>query len=458
MYGHDDEAVTTSESPAAVSSPLPGLPPAPGRRGLPLIGSTFEFLSGRLWNTRERYDRYGPVSSMRAFGINVIHAQGPDAVGQVLQNRDRAYASGPGWSYLIGPFFRRGLMLLDFDEHHQHRRIMQQAFTHDRLAGYLDPMNRTLAADLDRWAAGGQFRVYPAIKQLTLDVATRTFMAAQLGPEADRINRAFADCVRAGTAIVRFPVPGGRWARGLAGRKALERFLCPQLAAKRASHSSDLFSALCHARSDDDDQFSDDDVINHMIFLLMAAHDTTTITMTTIAYYLARHPRWQQRCRDESLALGTPVLAFTDLDELVSLDMVMKESMRLVTPVPGVVRRAVRDTELMGHLVPENTIVTASLHGTHHLREYWPDPERFDPGRFAGHRREDKVHKHAWIPFSSGVHKCIGLHYGGMQIKAAVHQMLLRYRWSTPASYQMPIDWTSLPRPKDGLPVHLERL
>jgi cytochrome P450 len=448
----------TRESRIAESFALLDLPAVPGHRGLPLVGSTFEFLSGKLWNTRERYDRYGPVSSMRAFGIKVIHAQGPDAVGQVLQNRDRAYASGPGWSYLIGPFFRRGLMLLDFEEHHQHRRIMQQAFTSDRLAGYLDPMNVTLAAGLDGWIASGQFRVYPAIKQLTLDVATRTFMGAQLGPEADRLNRAFGDCVRAGTAILRFPVPGCRWARGLTGREALERFLRPQLAARRASHGSDLFSALCHARSDDGDQFTDDDVINHMIFLLMAAHDTTTITMTTIVYYLARHPEWQQRCREESLALGTPMLAFTDVDELVSLDLVMKESLRLVTPVPGVVRRAVQDTELMGHLVPEDTVVAVNLHGTHHLHEYWPDPERFDPGRFAGHRREDKVHKHAWVPFSSGVHKCVGLHYGGMQVKAAMHQLLLRYRWSTPGSYQMPLDWTSLPRPKDDLPVRLERL
>ena len=42
----------------------------------------------------------------------------------VLQNREHAYANGPGWSFLIGPFFHGGLMLLDFDEHHRHRRIM----------------------------------------------------------------------------------------------------------------------------------------------------------------------------------------------------------------------------------------------------------------------------------------------------------------------------------------------
>jgi len=77
-----DEAVMASESRIAVGAPLLDLPPVPGGRGLPLIGSTFEFLSGRLWNTRERYDRYGPVSSMRAFGIKVIHVQGPILSGR----------------------------------------------------------------------------------------------------------------------------------------------------------------------------------------------------------------------------------------------------------------------------------------------------------------------------------------------------------------------------------------
>lgn len=436
---------------------LQDLPAIPGDAGLPIVGHTLDMLSGRFATDRTRYDQYGPVSWLKMFGITVVTAQGPDACGEVLANRSKAYASGPGWGYLIGPFFDRGLMLLDFEEHHQHRRIMQQAFTNERLSRYLDPMNQTLAASINRWAPDPTFAIYPAIKQLTLNVATRTFMGGQLGPEADKINAAFAACVRAGTALIRKPVPGLRWSRGLTARRVLENYLRPQLPAKRASEADDLFSALCHARSEEGEQFTDDDVINHMIFLLMAAHDTTTITMTTMAYYLAKHPEWQERCRQESLALGTPTVSFADLDRLESIDLVMKESMRLITPVTGVFRKTVRDTELMGYFLPKDTFVSVNLHGNHHLAEYWPRPEHFDPERFAADRREDKIHKNAFMPFGNGVHKCIGLYFAGMQVRAAMHQLLLTHEWSVPADYTMPIDWSSLPRPKDGLPVRLTR-
>jgi cytochrome P450 len=427
----------------------------PGDFGLPLIGHTYEALSGKAYTDRARYDRYGPVHWSKAFGRKSVNMIGPDAAGEVLQNRDRAFANGPGWDFFIGKFFTRGLMLLDFEEHHRHRRIMQQAFTNDRLAAYLEPMNEVLAQGITAWEQQPDFRVYPALKQLTLDVATRTFMGGEIGAEADRLNRAFTDCVRAGTAIFRFPVPGLRWKRGLDGRALLVDYLRKQLPAKRASDGADLFTALCHAEDEDGARFTDEDIVNHMIFLLMAAHDTTTITMTTMAYYLAKHPDWQERCREESRALGTPTVPYDRLGELVSLDLVMKECMRLVTAVPGVARKTVKDTQVLGYKIPADTYVTVNMHLTQNLDEYWPDHTRFDPERFAEHRREDKVHRHAWIPFGGGVHKCIGLYFGGMQVKAAMHQILLHYRWDVPDSYTMPIDWTSLPRPKDGLPIRL---
>jgi len=92
------------------------------------------------------------------------------------------------------------------------------------------------------------------------------------------------------------------------------------------------------------------------------------------------------------------------------------------------------------------------------MEEIWPEAEKFDPERFSEERREDKVHPYAWVPFGGGAHKCIGLHFAEMQVKAILHQVLLHYRWSVPADYEMPLDMTSLPVPGDGLPVKLERL
>jgi cytochrome P450 len=95
---------------------------------------------------------------------------------------------------------------------------------------------------------------------------------------------------------------------------------------------------------------------------------------------------------------------------------------------------------------------------THNMPEYWPNPARFDPERFAEHRREDKVHRYAWSPFGGGAHKCIGMYFGGMEVKAIFHQVLQRYRWSVEPGYETTFDFTRLPVPADGLPVRLDRI
>ena len=89
-----------------------------------------------------------------------------------------------------------------------------------------------------------------------------------------------------------------------------------------------------------------------MIFLMMAAHDTSTSTATTMVYHLAANPEWQDRCRDESDRLGDGPLDIEALEKLEALDLVMNESIRMVTPVQWAMRQAVRDTDLLGFYIP----------------------------------------------------------------------------------------------------------
>lgn len=432
----------------------------PRRRAIPLVGPTLSYVRDPLATMRDQYDRHGPVSELTFIGRRWTALLGPDACSEALVNRDKAFSNELGWDYLVGPFFHGGLMLLDLDQHHRHRRLMQEAFTTERLRGYMDQLSPAAAQGIATWQPGSSVEVYPALKTLTLDLATQIFMGgADLADRAelDRVNRAFIDCVQAATALVRAPVPGTRWGRATQGRRLLEEFLGRHVATKRASGGDDLFSVLTRLTDDEGASFSDAEIVDHMIFLLMAAHDTSTITVSTMVRLLGQDPVWQERCREESWDLGeTP--GFDELGTLTSLDLVMKESLRLVPPVPVLARRTLADTEVMGVPIPKGRLTAVMLHLQHHMPEYWPEPERFDPGRFADDRREDKVHRHAWEPFGGGVHKCLGLHFAGAEVRAIMHQLLRRFRWTVPADYTPRLNYSSLPFPSDGQPVDLQLL
>jgi cytochrome P450 len=440
--------------PGPFSEAPEGLRPVPGDDGLRVLGHTLPYVRFGSRFNRARSDLLGPVWWMRGPTGKAVVVTGPAATREVLTNRDKVF-SQEGWRTMIDRFFHRGLMLLDFDEHRAHRRIMQEAFTAPRIESYVARTVPVVRETIPAWE--GDLRLYPALKNLTLDVAQQVFMDARSGPEAAAVTKAFVDCVRAANSFVRYPVPGTRWKKGLDGRALLERWFRDALPAKRSGDGDDLFSALCHAETDDGERFSDDDVVNHMIFLMMAAHDTSTITVSSAAYHLARHPEWQERCRAESDALGDAVPDVAALRSLTSLDLVIKEALRLDAPVPIVMRGGVQDTSVAGYHVPAGSRVVVAPAVNHYDRSCWTDPDRFDPDRFGPDRREDRSDRDAWIPFGGGVHKCIGLHFGTLEVTAILHEMLRRYRWDVVPGHELRWDNTSLPVPVGGMPVRLTR-
>ncbi|MEU4690837.1 cytochrome P450 [Actinoplanes sp. NPDC023714] len=426
-------------------------------RGLPWIGAFFDYQRDPVRLYRRHWEHYGPVAPAYMLGRNTVMLLGPDACGEALQNRDKAFANEPAWSQLVGPFFHGGLMLIDFDVHHGHRRIMQEAFTPERLDGYTRRLHPAIERGLRGWEAGRRFPAHWRLKQLTLDIAADLFMggARDTGRAGmERVNRAFLACVQAAAGVVRADVPFTRWGRAYRARRVLEDFLRGYLPAKRATLTEDIFSVLCHIETEDGERFSDDDVINHMIFLMMAAHDTSTITTATILQYLGQHPDWQRRCRDEAMALG-PAPDRAELESLVAIDLVMREALRLRAPVPVLVRYTVKDTVVQGTRIPAGTMCALGIQFTHLMEEYWTNPMVFDPERFAPGRREDRSHRFAWEPFGGGVHKCIGLWFAGLEVKAIMHRLLRRYHWSVDPAYLPPLDHHSLPFPKDGQPIVL---
>jgi cytochrome P450 len=253
-------------------------------------------------------------------------------------------------------------------------------------------------------------------------------------------------------------IPGLEFYRGLKGREFMVDTLRARIEQKLAERGPDMFSRLCRAETEEGDRFDSQDVIDHMIFLMMAAHDTTTSALSSMTYELARHPEWQERLRDESRALGSDGVAFDDGDRLIGLNLVIQEVLRLYPPLPIVPRVAMRSFEWQGYTVPANSMVVISPIHTHRMSEWWSEPDRFDPERFAPGRAEHERHTHSWVPFGGGAHVCIGKRFAEAQLRAVMHAMLLRFRFRVPEGYEMPVQQAPISKPLDGLPITLEVL
>lgn len=423
-------------------------------KGLPLVGNLPKFLRDPLANARSLAE-HGNVVRSRTF-FETVTLLGPDGNQFVLHDREGNFSNRGGWSYWIDKVFPGAIMAMDDPQHRHHRRIMQGAFKRSAMARYVQDMGPVIHAAVATWPEG-RMPVFPQVKALTLNIAARVFMGLALGPEADRMNQAFVDTVAASLALVRRSLPPLAMWRGVRARRYLVGLMASRLAEKRASEGPDLFSQLCHARGEDGEAFSDDEVIDHMIFLMMAAHDTTTSALTTMFYCLARHPEWQERLRADALALDREHLAFDDLPGRECTEWVMKEALRLYPPLTSIPRKAARDCEFGGYRIPRGTPVGVSPIHTHHLASIWTEPDRFDPERFSPARAEHKRHPYAYVPFGGGAHLCIGQHFADMEVKAVMHQVLRHWRWTVPAGYRMPYQLVPIARPRDGLPIMLER-
>jgi cytochrome P450 len=299
---------------------------------------------------------------------------------------------------------------------------------------------------------------YPAMKQLTLDLAATSFLGAGIGPEVDEITCAFVDMVAASVAVIRKPLPGTAMARGVRGRKRIVAYFSEQIPIRRARGGEDLFSQLCRATHEDGALLSTQDIVDHMSFLMMAAHDTLTSSLTSFIGALAAHPQWQQKLREEVTALGVAAdepTTFDNLEAMPLTEMAFKEALRLKPPVPSMPRRAIRDFSFRGFAIPGGTMIGVNPLFTHHMPDVWPDPEKFDPLRFTEEAQRNR-HRFAWVPFGGGAHMCLGLHFAYMQAKCFARHFLQNLEVSLEPGYAPDWQMWPIPKPRDGLRVTLK--
>ncbi|KAK2488611.1 hypothetical protein MC885_000443 [Smutsia gigantea] len=211
-------------------------------------------------------------------------------------------------------------------------------------------------------------------------------------------------------------------------REGIDEFL----QAKAKAKTLDFIDVLLLSKDEDGKELSDEDIRAEADTFMFEGHDTTASGLSWVLYNLAKHPEYQERCRQEVQELlrdrEPKEIAWDDLAQLPFLTMCIKESLRLHPPVSAISRSCTQDLVLPdGRVIPKGVICLISILGMHHNPSVWPDPEVYDPFRFEPENIKERSPL-AYIPFSAGPRNCIGQTFAMAEMKVVLALTLLHFR------------------------------
>ncbi|XP_033055231.1 cytochrome P450 4F8 isoform X2 [Trachypithecus francoisi] len=152
------------------------------------------------------------------------------------------------------------------------------------------------------------------------------------------------------------------------------------LQAKAKSKTLDFIDVLLLSKDKNGKALSDEDIRAEADTFMFGGHDTTASGLSWVLYNLARHPKYQERCRQEVQELlkdrEPKEIEWDDLAQLPFLTMCLKESLRLYPPVPAITRGCTQDVVLPdSRVIPKGNVCSINIFAMHHNPSVWPDPE-----------------------------------------------------------------------------------
>ncbi len=439
--------------------------PTPRVAGHPVIGSALTLRRDPL-GTLTAAERVGPVVRIdvgppgwRQVLHGVFH---PDGVERVLvADPHRLTKQSPMYQELrraLGD----GLFTSEGERWKRQRRVLAPALTRRRVLGSYAPMAVTeMTRVADRWAAAADAGETVGARDDMVDFTVRFIGRVLVGADVEfalpvvrstvpALNRSI---MRRGLAAHRLPfaVPTPTNRRMAAAVEENERLVAELVRRRRAAAEGDDLVGLLLRTGELDDA----EVADQVMTFLFAGHETTATTLAIALHRLAVDPVLQEALRAEvdAVAGDRPPTA-ADLPGLVGTDHVVREVLRLWPSAPSTARVAPVEDEVLGHRIPAGATVLLSPYATQRSARWWPEPQRFDPGRFA-----DPLpggHRWAWFPFGAGAHACVGMHLALMEAVLGLATLLQRVEWTTEET-SVATDVGIVLRPAGPVPLAVRR-
>lgn len=393
-----------------------------------------------------------PRKPRRAFLVAI----GPAFNSEVLANPAawRPVNIGPGGA---ARRLSMGIIRMTGERHAHYRRLLLPPLQRRSVDANGTRLVRLARESIGNWQLGRPIDLWANVRRLM-----RAFAVGVLFGDDRENGYPISDMINEGIEnwswkTVAFPVriPGTPYDRMMRLAEEAERRILAWASSKRGNlDESDLLSIIVNKPDENGCPASDQSIVGHTPTLFGAAYETCQNAMIWTLILLDQHP---EIARDLHREIQQHFVGgeadYEQLMQLPLLDAVIRESMRILPPVPQQFRVAQHDTRIGGIDVNKGTRVLLSPFLTNREPDLYPDPDCFRPQRWAAISPTPYEN----LVFSAGPRGCPGYVFGIAMLKVGIATIMAHYRIAFPPGTQIDYQVRIALSPKGKIPAVLVR-
>jgi sterol 14-demethylase len=326
-------------------------------------------------------------------------------------------------------------------------------------------------------AKSGVVNICDIMAEITIYTASRTLQGKEVRDKFDSSFAGLYHDLDMGFTPINFmlswaPLPHNR-ARDHAQRTLAATYTeiiqARRAGAVRTSMEHDMIWHLMGSSYKNGTPVPDKEIANMMIALLMAGQHSSSSSSSWIMLRLASRPDIMEELYEEQKRVLGPDLRPLEYEDLANLPLnqaVIKETLRMHTPIHSIMRAVKSPMPVAGtkFVIPTSHVLLSSPGFTARLDEFFPEADKWDPHRWdadsKGVRMGNVTEEHEdygygliskgasspYLPFGAGRHRCIGEQFANLQLGVITVAMVKEFKFKLPAGVKDVVgtDYSSL--------------
>ncbi|MEL6558948.1 MAG: cytochrome P450 [Bacteroidota bacterium] len=386
-----------------------------------ILGETKYYIKDPLGFLQTNQRELGDAFGFRLAHRTIYFINKAEYVTHILQTNHKNYKKSLAYrklSLMLG----NGLFTSEGDFWLRQRRLAQPAFHKQRIDGYFEIIKKHTADFVKEVNDKDQFMLGSALTSVTLKIISETLLGLDLRDGHQLIEEKLPVIMKFMIRRITSGLNAPLWLPTTSNRefikssKRIRKMIEQMIARKRQQpDSNDLLTELINARDAETGEYMDDtQLTDEVLTFFLAGHETTAVSAFWAIWLLENNPAEKRKLLDELTSVNLEELQLSDLSALPYLDAVIKESMRLYSPVWVLGREAIDNDQIAEFKIEKGDSIIFSPYMIHRHLDYWDHPERYMPERFL---TETAMPKNTYFPFGSGPRLCIGNNFAILELK-----------------------------------------